>query len=116
MNSINSSLASHTIESELEENEGYQNEPEYTKEELRAMGTPLDDLNSSEISYSSSSDDQDSQLENFHWCSCTRCVITFTMNREEALCCRETSNILGEKLDGIKCITFHDKFKMLMFK
>ena len=110
--------ASHTFESELELElesgyEEYKYEPEYTEEELRKTGINFSDGESSSVSSSSCSDDQDSRLENLHWCSCSCCVITLTMNREEAVCCREYNNLLHDKLDGIKCITFHEEFKTL---
>ena len=52
-----------------------------------------------------------SDSENLHWCSWEICV-TFTMTLKESKCCREC-NILGEKLQGVKCITEHEEFSIL---
>ena len=63
----------------------------------------------------SDSDDEcdSSRLENLHWCSCQKCVIGLTMTLEEAKCCREIINLLGKKIDGLKCITENEDFEVL---
>ncbi len=96
--------------SENENCEGYINEPEYTEKEMKSLGLFKE---SSEDSSSSSSSDDDSRLENLHWCSCTRCVITFTMKREECICCCEYQDLLGKKMDDLKCITLNKEFHTL---
>ena len=83
----------------------YNNKPEYSELELQARNT----TNNSDMS---DSDSNSSRLENLHLCSCTVCVIWFTMTLHETKCCREC-NILGEKLEGIKCITEHKDFNIL---
>ena len=86
----------------------YNNEPEYSELELQVRNT----TNNSDASDMSDSDSNSSRLENLHWCSCTVCVIWLTMTLHETKCCREC-NILGEKLEGIKCITEHEDFNIL---
>ena len=97
------------------DDEGYKYEPEYTEEELRKMGVPLSVGSDFSEASSTSADDseQDSRLENLHWCYCTNCVITLTMSKEEAVCCKDYKNLLGKKLDSIKCVTLHEEFKTL---
>ena len=85
----------------------YNNEPEYSKEECKKR----------KLDSSSETDDSDdnldsSRLENLHWCTCKICVIGIEMTLDECKCCREC-NILGEKLEGIQCITENDDFKIL---
>jgi len=82
----------------------YDCEPEYTEEEVKKLKSS---------SESESSDCDSSRLENLHWCSCRNCVIGFSMTLQECKCCRE-SNILGEKLQDLKCITDHPDFENLM--
>ena len=63
-------------------------------------------MHSKHLSLSEDSEECDSsRLENLHWCTCHVCVvICFTMQLEEAKCHRETSELLREKFDGVKCI------------
>lgn len=86
----------------------YENEPQYNEEEVKkhqSVTSELDDTTSDEA--------DSSRLENLHWCSCGICVIGFTMRIEEAKCCREC-NVLGEKIQDIKCITTHGDFDTLI--
>ena len=51
-------------------------------------------------------------LENLYWCTSQYCVIFVTITLEECKRCREC-NILGEKLEGIQCLTESVDFKIL---
>ena len=71
-----------------EENENvlagcYENEPQYTEFELKEMKT-------TDSGSASCSDEEfdSSRLENLHWCTCGKCVITFSMAFKECRCCR----------------------------
>ena len=88
--------------------EGYSNEPEYSKTELEAMK-----FSDNESGNSNCSDDEmdSSRLENMHWCSCGECTIILSL--VESTCCKESSSLLGDKLDDINCITQNKDFKIL---
>ncbi|XP_066921085.1 P2X purinoceptor 7-like [Clytia hemisphaerica] len=90
----------------------YQNEPEYTKEEVKVMMKDNPHFSDSETD-SDDSEAQSSRLENLAWCKCYECVIGDTFVLDECMCCHEF-NLLAEKLETNKCITKHEDFKMLM--
>ena len=79
-----------------EENENvltgcYENEPQYTEFELKEMKTTD---SGSDICVEEEFDS--SRLENLHWYTCEKCVITFSMAFKECKYCRESASILSE--------------------
>ena len=85
-----------------------ENKPQYTEFELKEMKT------TDSGSHSCSEEEFDSsRLEILHWYTCGKCVITFSMALEEYKCCRESASLLSEKLEGKKCITDNNYFKIL---
>ena len=79
-----------------EENENvltgcYENEPQYTEFDLKEMKTTDSGSDGcSEEEFGSS------RLENLHWYTCEKYVITFSMAFEECKCCRESASLLSE--------------------
>ena len=80
----------------------------YTEFELKEMKTTDSGSDSCSVEKFDSS-----RLEDLHWYTCEKCVITFSMAFEECKCCREPASLLSEKLEGIKCITDNNDFKIL---
>ena len=82
VDSVDMDSDEHTFESSSDRDEdgsfeGYINEPGYSEKEMEILGLLSETDEENNSSSSSSSDaDQDSRLENLHWCTCTRCVIT----------------------------------------
>ena len=99
--------------SEYEENCLYGNEPEYTEEELTALGITLESDEEEMVDSDASEEDEtvlsSSRLENLHWCRCTKCVIMETL--PESRCCKEFHELLGEKLNSVNCVTENPRFK-----
>ena len=89
----------------------YNNEPTYTKEELKQMGFDSDESDESDASDSDGSSTS-SRLENLHWCRCQTCVVWENMTIYECKCCTEY-DLLKNKLENIKCITTHQEFQTL---
>ena len=80
-------------------NDGYINDPEYTEEEMKAMNFRDSDSGST----SGEEAEQDSsRLDNLHWCTCLHCTVMPTL--VESNCCKEYSELLRDKLDGVNCI------------
>ena len=89
-------------------------EPEYTKEELKRMESKKRKAPNTSSSPSTDEDDLDnSRLENLHWCKCGQCIIFLETSLRECVCCKEYSDLLGGKLNDIRCISYHDEFKTL---
>ena len=79
--------------------DGYINDPEYTEEEMKAMNFRDSDSGST----SGEEAEQDSsRLDNLHWCTCLHCTVMPTL--VESKSCKEYSELLRDKLDGVNCI------------
>ena len=103
-----SNFSTSELEYESDENCMYGNEPEYTREELLELGE-ISDEDESDDSDADSSLLDNSRLENLHWCSCGNCDVMETLM--ECRCCKESRDLLGEKLDLNSCITENSHFK-----
>lgn len=96
----------------------YGNEPEYTVSELAQMGVhdEYNDDNDDDDDRDVEDDDdlENSRLINLHWCGCGQCQIMPTLI--ESKCCKEFSHLLGNKLDGVMCITNNEHFADICLK
>ena len=86
---------------------GYGNEPEYTEQGISKLSGLSNEI------YSGSEDEEEdnSRLENLHWCTCQKCFILPSIY--ECKCCREPEALLNDKLNGISCVTLNEDFKIL---
>ena len=97
-----------------DENCMYGNEPEYTQEELTALGISLESDDDIEMVDTEEDEEEDenalssSRVENLHWCRCTKCDLMETL--AESRCCNEFKELLDEKLNSVTCITENPSF------
>ena len=98
-----------TSESDKESIRGcYNNEPEYSQEEIDKMK----EKNGS-VSEKEGSKEDDTRLGNTTWCTCKNCKFYENMNTESCRCCQEDAPLLGGKLENIECVTQNADFAIL---
>ena len=86
----------------------YNNEPEYSQEEIDKMK----EKNGS-VSEKEGSKEDYTKPGNITWCTCKNCKFYGNMNTEPCRCCQEDALLLGGKLENIKCKMQNADFAIL---
>ena len=86
----------------------YNNEPEYSQEEIDKM----EEKNGS-VSEKEGSEEDDTRLSNTTWCTCKNCKFYENMKTESCRCCQEDALLLGGKLENIECVMQNVDFAIL---